>query len=373
MKASLPLFRIYWDDSDVEAATKVIVRGSHWADGPEIPRFEAEVARYVGVRHACAFANGTAALHALMVAYGLGPGDEVVVPSFTFISTANAPLFVGAKPVFADIEPETFGLDPSKIKVTRRTRAIMPIHYGGHPCQIKELKNICEEHGLVLIEDAAEALGAKCGGNMLGKFGDSTMFSFCQNKVITTGEGGIVVTDDGALAGRLALIRSHGRAPGDHFGGASLDYVQLGYNLRMPSMCAAVGLAQMGKIERVVSMRRRVARAISGGLSKVKGLELPVEVKGSRHVYQMYTVKLRNRKARDRLKEGLAKAGVASKVYFEPVHLTRFYRERLGCRRGDLPVTEELAGRVLSLPIFPDMCDEEIDYLVKCVKKGAGG
>ncbi len=170
MTRQIPLFKIYSDDDDLNAVTEVIRRGSYWAEGPEIAAFEEKIARYVGMEHAIVFSNGTAALHALMLAYGIGQGDEVIVPSFTFISTANAPLFTGAKPIFVDIEPDTFGLDPEKVKetITERTKAIIPVHYGGHPCQIGALKDIAEENDILLLEDAAEAMGAKFGGRMVG-------------------------------------------------------------------------------------------------------------------------------------------------------------------------------------------------------------
>ena len=205
----IPLFRIYWDDEDIEAVTRVIERGSYWATGPEIKKFEEMVAEYVGRKYAVAFNSGTSALHSILLAYGIREGDEVIVPSFTFISTANAPLFVGAKPIFAEIEEETYGLDPEDVKerITKKTKVIMPIHYGGGPCgNIKELKEIAEDNKALLIEDAAESLGAKIGNEMVGSFGNAAMFSFCQNKVITTGEGGIIVTDEKEIYEKMKLI-----------------------------------------------------------------------------------------------------------------------------------------------------------------------
>ncbi|MCK4717236.1 MAG: DegT/DnrJ/EryC1/StrS family aminotransferase, partial [Thermoplasmata archaeon] len=242
MEWKVPLFNIYHDGEDVKAVQRVIERGTYWTLGPEVEEFEREVAKYMERRYAVAFANGTAALHAAMIAHGIGPGDEVIVPSFTFISTSNAPLFVGAKPVFADIETETLGLDPQDVrkKITPRTKAIIPVHVGGAPCLIEELREIADENDLILIEDAAEAFGAKVHGKMVGSYGDTSMFSFCQNKIITTGEGGMLVTDDDNVFQRLRLLRSHGRADDkDYFSSSKpFDYVALGYNLRMSSITA---------------------------------------------------------------------------------------------------------------------------------------
>ncbi|MCK5038573.1 MAG: DegT/DnrJ/EryC1/StrS family aminotransferase, partial [Thermoplasmata archaeon] len=249
MTPNIPLFKTYSDQDDVKAVADIIERGTYWADGPEIEMFEKAIAEYVGQKHAITFNNGTSALHALMLVCGIGPGDEVIVPSFTFISTANAPLFTGAIPVFADIEPVTYGLDPVDVvnRITDRTKAIIPVHYAGHPCQIGELKDIASDHGLLLLEDAAESMGSKFNGKMTGTFGDASMFSFCQNKVISTGEGGAIATNDEEMAEKLRLIKSHGRSGGSKYFTSSgpPDYISLGYNFRMPTICAALGLSQI--------------------------------------------------------------------------------------------------------------------------------
>ncbi len=212
MSWRIPLFKIYWDKKDIKSVTDVIKSGTHWAIGPKIEKFEKAVASYVGIKYALAFNSGTSALHALMLAYGFGQGDEIIVPSFSFIATANAPLFVGAKPVFAEIEEKTFGIDPLDIqkRITKKTKAIMPMHYGGSACQIKEIKKIADKHNLILIEDAAESLGTMIGNKKVGTFGDSAMFSFCGPKVITTGEGGVIVTNNKKLYEKMKTIRSHG-------------------------------------------------------------------------------------------------------------------------------------------------------------------
>jgi len=370
----IPLYKVYWDENDVEAVTKIIKRGTYWTAGPEIEEFERVVANYVGVKYGVSFNSGTSALHAALLAYEIKQGDEVIVPSFTFIATANAPLFVGAKPVFADIEDSTFGLDPNDVerKITRRTKAIMPIHYGGLPCRIKELRKIAQEYNLLLIEDAAESLGASVDGRKVGSFGDAAMFSFCGNKVITTGEGGIIVTNSSEIYERLKLIRSHGRLESEPYfmSTKSLDYIMLGYNWRISSITAALGLAQMKKLDRIIEMRRKNAEYITSKLSKIDEVKVPQPPEGYFHVYQMYTIRVKGgREVRDALKDHLAKKGIMSKVYFEPVHLTHFYREKFGFKGGELPITERLSSEVLTLPLYPTMTIEEMDYIIESIKE----
>jgi len=375
MSWKIPLFKTYWDETDIESVTNVIKRGSYWATGPEIKEFEEKIVGYVGTKYAVTFNSGTSALHALLLAYDLKLGDEVIVPSFTFIATANAPLFVGAKPVFAEIEDRTYGLDPEDVKkrITPKTKAIIPIHYGGCPCLIRELKEIAEDHNLLLIEDAAESLGAKINDNKVGTFGDSAMFSFCQNKVISTGEGGAITTDSKEIYEKLKLIRSHGRLETqDYFSSTEyMDYVTLGYNFRMPTMNAALGLSQLKKIDRVIKMRRDKAEYMTKKLSsRFKEITLPTAPPDYFHVYQMYTIRIDGtRQIRDRLIQYLGDKGISTKVYFEPVHLSYFYKNKFGFKGGDLPVTERIADQVLTFHTHPLLKNEEIDYISEEIDK----
>lgn len=369
----IPLYKIYWDEEDVNRVLEVIGQGMFWAMGPNIEKFEAMVAEYVGRKYAVAFNSGTSALHALLLAYGIEEGDEVVVPSFTFIATANSVLFVNAKPVFAEIERETYGLDPEDVerKITKKTRAIMPIHYGGMSCRIKDLKEIAEDYRLLLLEDAAESLGATMDGKAVGSFGDAAMFSFCGNKVITTGEGGMIVTDQREVCERLKLIRSHGRLDKENYFTSikSVDYVTLGYNWRMSNITAAVGISQLGKLDKLIEMRRGNAAHMSEGLLDVSEVEPPNPPEGFFHVYQMYTIRVGGgEKVRDGLKEYLAEKGVMTKVYFSPVHLTSFYREKFGFKGGELPNTERLSNRVLTLPMYASLTKDEMNYVIGSVR-----
>jgi len=368
MNWKIPLFKIYWDEEDIKMVNEAIRRGMFWAIGPNVERFEELLSEYIGVKYALVFNSGTSALHATLLAYGIGPGDEVIVPSFTFIATANAPLFVGAKPVFADIEEKTYGLDPKDVerRITRKTRAIIPIHYGGLPCLINELKAVAERHNLLLIEDAAESFGAAVHSKKVGAFGDCAVLSFCSNKIITTGEGGAVLTDSKEIYERLKLLRSHGRAETSNYFSTNeyMDYVTLGYNFRMSDINAALGISQLGKVDRIIDMRRRNAQQLSSRLSLIKEIDVPRPQRGFLNVYQMYTIKVkRGKDERDALLAHLSKKGIMAKVYFEPVHYTHFYRTVLGYT-CELPATEKISREVITLPMYPALTGEEIDYIV---------
>ncbi len=373
-KLKVPLYKVFWDEDDVDAVTRVIRRGSYWTLGPEVREFEKKLAEYIGVEYAVTFNSGTSALHAVMLALGVKPGDEVIVPSFTFIATANSALFVGAKPVFAEIEEERYGLDPADVveRITPRTKVLMPIHYGGMPARIKELREIAEDYGIFLVEDMAESLGAITEeGVKVGNYGDAAIISFCGNKVITTGEGGAVVTNDKRLYKKLLLVRSHGRLDyhGKYFTSPeSFDYITLGYNWRMSSITAALGITQLNKIEKAIELRRRVAKEYEQRLRKVADIIRPfIEPPGVRAVYQMYTIRfVDNPSLRDAVRRHLAQKGITTKVYFEPIHLTKLYRS-LGYKPGLLPRTEKISKEVLTIPIYPSMTREEIDYVVNSI------
>jgi len=360
---------MYWDDDDLQRVHDAIAAGMNWAVGPEVTRFEEQIARYIGTEYCLTFNSGTSALHAAMLSHGIGKGDEVIVPSFTFIATANAPLFVDAQPVFADIEHGTMGLDPADVrrKITNKTRAILPIHYGGCPCRIEELRRLADDNDLILIEDAAEAFGADIRGIRTGSFGDSAIHSFCQNKIITTGEGGAITTNSRDLYERLKLLRSHGRQDnGDYFSTTTvMDYISIGYNMRMSNLSAALGIAQMNKINHIVSQRTEIAQTYRDLLNEVPGVVVPDTPPGYKHVYQLFTIFAEKR---DALVRHLEKKGIMTKIYFPPVHKTHFYRTvRKDASR--LPVTEDVAGRVISLPIFPGLTHEEISWVAREIRE----
>lgn len=371
MEWKIPLFKIYWTKDDVESVARVIKSGAYWAEGKPVREFEEKIAEYQGAKYCLAFNSGTSALHASLLAYGIKKGDEVIVPSFTFIATANAPLFVGARPVFADIEESTLGLDPEDVeaKITSRTKAVIPVHFGGCPCRIKELRKVARKRDLILIEDAAESMGARVGSERIGTLGNASVLSFCQNKIITTGEGGAIVTDSRKVYEKLKLIRSHGRLETENYFSSikPFDYIALGYNFRMPSMIAALGISQLEKITPIINARRENAFYLTRNLRRVTGglsfLEPP---KGYYSVYQLYTLLVN--KDRDELMRYLAANGIMSKVYFSPVHLTHFYRNKLGYK-VKLPVTEKISRKALTLPLFPGLKKSEMDYMVEVIER----
>lgn len=368
MTWNIPLFKMYWDEDDIEAVNTALRSGTNWAVGSNVTQFETEITEYIGTKYCLTFNSGTSALHAALVAHGIGKGHEVIVPSFTFIATANAPLFVGAKPIFADIEENTLGMNPENLlkQITPKTKAIIPVHYGGCPCQIRELREIADDHNLVLIEDAAEAFGASVDGTKVGTYGDSAMLSFCQNKVITTGEGGALVTDSREVYEKGKMIRSHGRLEtSDYFNShESMDYVTLGYNFRLSNIAAALGRAQLRKVDAIIEMRKTIASIYKSLLQeRVPQISTLRATEGHMHVYQLFSVRAPKR---DGLMQFLNKKGIMSKIYFDPVHRTQHYRHGLGYEVL-LPVTERVANEIVSLPIYPGMPIDDVARVVEAI------
>ena len=367
---TIPLFEIDWDESDISTVTNSIQRGSYWAKGPYVDEFESKIQDYVGIKHALVVNSGTTALVAILEALGIEEGDEVIVPSFTFIATANAVRLVGAEPVFAEIEEATYGLDPSAVdsKITDSTAAILPVHPYGASCKIEELVEIADDHGLYLVEDAAEVLGAEYDGQNLGTFGDAAALSFCQNKIVPTGEGGAVITDDDEIAKKVDLYRSHGRDSSDYFqSSGSGQYTALGTNIRMSDLTAALGCSQLDRIDSLIQGRRNVAERLNHGFEDVDGVQPHSPLANGTHVYQLYTIELAESIDRGNVIGMLDKRNVSSKVYWDPpVHLTNYYTETKE-KVLELPVTEDISSRVLSLPMHPNLTSEETTRIVRAV------
>ena len=369
----IPLYKIYSDDEDVSLITKIIRRGSGWALGPEIEEFEKAISNYVGADYCLTLNSGTSALHASLLAYGFGPNDEVIDPSFSFISTANSVLFVGAKPTFADIEETTFGLDPNSIqsKINKNTKCIIPMDYGGMSCNIFEIKEVARKNNLVLIDDSAECLGSSVNGKKVGSIADLSIFSFCGNKVLTTGEGGAIVTDSKEIYEKIKLIRSHGRVDTvAYFDNSSeSQYSYLGYNWRMSTLTAALGISQLQKLDKIIKMRQENAKYFSSRLSKFSQIKVPTPPSGYDHIYQLYTIRISDSKIRDKLHEHLTRKKIFSRVYFSPIHLTQFYKERFPTDSWVLPVTEKISQQVLTIPLYPNMTLEEKEYVVDSISE----
>lgn len=341
---------------DELAAIAEVFRSGILTDGPATAAFEREFADHHEVEHAVAFASGTVALSAIHLGLGLGPGDEVILPSMTFISTATSVLHVGATPVFADVLPDTFDLDPADVarRITPATRAIVAVHYGGQAADLDGLRAVADDAGVPLIEDAAEAHGATYAGRPVGGFGRAAMFSFTPTKNITTGEGGMVTTDDGELAEHLRLLRNHGQpAPGRH--------VLVGYNWRISEMQAAMGRAQLAKLPAILERKQANARRLTELLVDVPGVAPPAVRPGCGHVYMLYTVLVDE--GRDELQAALAAQRIETRLYFPPAH-----RQPIFAGAGaSLPVTEELAAHMLSLPMHARLPAADIEQLAAAV------
>jgi len=367
----IPLYKIYTDDEDINLITRIVKRGNRWAIGPEIEDFENELKNYVGTDYCVTLNSGTSALHTALLAHEIGSRDEVIIPSFTFIATANSVLFVNSNPIFAEIEEVNLGLDPQDVqsKITPSTKAIIPVDYAGLPCKILEIKKMTEDKKILIIEDAAESLGASINGRKVGSLTETAIFSFCGNKVLTTGEGGALVTNSQLIFEKAKLLRSHGRVDKtNYFTDPQIsDYVSLGYNWRMSSFTAALGLSQLKKIDKMIKKRQDNAKYLNSRFSKIREISLPIPPEGYEHVYQMYTIKLPNKELRDRLHEFLLNKKIFSKVYFHPIHKTDYYKEKLGERKISLPITEKICNQVLTLPLYPNMTSEEKDYLTSSV------
>src|SRR3989344_2697546 len=374
MDWKIPLFKTYNDSDDLAAVSSVIRRGTYWAIGPEIQEFENKIAQFIGKKYALSFNSGTSALNALLEAYEI-KGKEVIVPSFTFIATANSVLLAGGIPVFAEAEDATFGLDVEDVgrRITKKTIAVMPIHYAGCVARdIEKIRDLCIKKGLLLIEDAAQSFGAAMNNIKAGWFGDPAMCSFCQRKVITTGEGGMIVTDSEKIYEKLKLLRSHGRVEEaqdycSHTG--DNEYVEAGYNFRMSSISAALGISQFQKFSLLLEKRRHNAAILDRELGKINSrlLRVPFRSDHFEQVYQMYTLLLENKLIRDRLQKFLEQKGIMSKVYFAPVHLKKLYTKRFGHKKGDLPRTELLSDKVLTIPLYADLSPEDLQYLIDSI------
>ena len=367
----IPLYKIYTDDEDLNLVTKIIKRGNRWAIGPEVEQFENAIKNYVGCDYCLTLNSGTSALHASLLAYELGKGAEIIVPSFTFISTVNSVLFVDAIPTFAEIEETNLGLDPELIqaRISSITKAIIPMDCGGLPCKIFEIKEQIEDTELILIEDAAEALGSSVKGTKVGSNADLSIFSFCGNKVLTTGEGGAITTNSREIYEKIKLIRSHGRIDKiNYFNNPHESSFQgVGYNWRLSTITACLGITQLEKLDKIVKMRQEHANFLSERLSKHPQIQFPKASAEYTHIYQMYTIRLPNKIIRDKLHSHLLADGIFSKVYFYPIHLTDFYKNKFCTKSGMLPVTEKIADQVLTLPLYPNMTIEEKNLLIESI------
>jgi len=363
----LPINKPLLGVEEKEAVLKVIESGimtnSSPEGGPNVRAFESELARYLNAKHIVGGNSGTAALYMALLASGIKPGDEVVMPSFTFAATAGAAVLAGAKPVFVDIDLSSYNMMPEAFKkaITKRTKVVIPVDLYGLPAEMDEIGKIAEEHGITVIEDACQALGSSYKGRMAGTLGDMGCLSFYSTKVMTTGEGGAIITNDDALAEKLGRIRTHGQVKGN-------DSVILGGNFRMPEMEAAIGRVQLKKLPGFLAARARNANALRERLDGV-GLVLPEVPKYSKHNWYLFTVRCKMAEERERLMSSLLGVGIGATVYYPtPVHRIPLYAG-LGYAKVKLPASEKAAKTVLSLPINPAVTEEDLDRMAGLIKK----
>ncbi|MGP8322233.1 MAG: DegT/DnrJ/EryC1/StrS family aminotransferase [Methanosarcinaceae archaeon] len=354
----IPIAKPLLGTDEVKAVTDSIMSGII-AEGPRVKDFEQMFANYIGVEHAIAVNSGTAALHTALLAHGINKGDEVITTPFTFIATSNSVLFTGARPVFVDIDGDTFNINPDAImeKITKKTKAILPVHLYGHPAEMNAIMEIAEDHNLALIEDACQAHGAVYNGKKVGSFGTGT-FSFYPTKNMTTSEGGMITTNDQEIEYRARMIRSHG---------SRQRYVHemLGYNYRMTDISASIGLVQLKKLDEFTKKRQSNAEYLSKGLKDVDGIIVPIVRRNCEHVFHQYTIRAKDR---DGLVKTLSDNGVGTGIYYPvPTHKQPFYQE-LGYD-NPLPECEKAACEVVSLPVHPSVTQNELDYIIDAIKE----
>lgn len=336
--------------------------------GPYLQKFEEAFAAYTGTRYAVGVSSGTAGLHAVIRAAGIGADDEVITTPFSFVASANCMLYERAKPVFVDIDETSLNIDPNLLPkaVTGRTRAILPVHVFGQPCPMDEITTLASRHNLLVIEDACEAIGAEYRGRKVGTFGSAAVFAFYPNKQMTTGEGGIITTDNPDLARKLRILRNQGR---DDMG-SWLGHSRLGYNYRLGEMNAALGLSQLSRIENLLARRQKVADYYRERLKYIPGVQpLTVVDTTSRLSWFVFVVKLDPDISKLFLIQHLADMGIPSRSYFTPIHLHPFYRDLFGYKEGDFPVTERVARSAVALPFHTNFSEEQVDIVVDCLRQ----
>ncbi|MDR3669557.1 MAG: DegT/DnrJ/EryC1/StrS family aminotransferase [Holophaga sp.] len=358
------------DETDIQAVLGVL-RSGRLALGPKTAAFERALADYVGVKHAVAVGSGTAALHLIVKSLGIGPGDQVLVPSFTFAASVNAFLYEGADPVFVEPEAETYNLDIQDLeqRITGRTKAIMAVDVFGHPADWDGLERVAARHGLMLIDDCCEAIGAAYKGRRLGSFGAAGAFAFYPNKQMTTGEGGMVVTNDDRIAELCRSCANQGRGAM----GPWLQHDRLGHNYRLDEMSAALGLSQLARLDRFLARRARVAQCYGERLAAMAGVRAPRVRPEVRMSWFVYVVTLDEGYDRDRTLAGMEREGVPCRGYFAPVHTQPYIRERFGDLRGTLPRTEAIARRTLALPFHNDLDEGEIEHILAVLRRNLRG
>ena len=371
----IPLTEVKFDQAEKESVAEVLDSG--WVtSGPRVAEFEKEFAAFVGSEYAVGVTSCTAALHLSLAAAGIGEGDEVLMPGLTFIAAYNTIRYVEAKPVLVDITaPDDLTISPEKCRslISSRTRAMIPMHYGGYPCAIDELLKICEEHNLVMIEDAAHAPGAELAGRSMGTWGKTGCYSFFGNKNLVTGEGGMVVTNDKELADKIRLMRSHGMTAGswDKQSGHAFDYnvVEKGYNYRMTEITAAIGSAQLKKLPENNQRRESLVKYYRKNLENCSQITIPFKEYRGSPSFHLFVIMVEDAPIRRELMNYLRENGVQSSIHYPPLHKFTQVKKELILPENALPLTDEVTGRLITLPLHPFLSEKDIDYITDLIKK----
>lgn len=369
----IPYGRQYVDDEDIEEVVKVL-KSDFLTTGPVIEEFEKKVADYVGAKYAVAVANGTAALHAACYAANIGKGDEVITTPITFAASSNCAFYCGAVPVFADIDPKTYNIDPSDVekKITDRTKAIIAVHFTGQPCDMERIHEIANKHGLIVIEDAAHALGAVYEGKKVGSLSEMTTFSFHPVKHITTGEGGMVLTNHQELYERLKLFRTHGITREEHLlrkndGPWYYEQLDLGYNYRITDIQCALGISQMKKLPYFLERRKEIAERYQEAFADCDNIQCPYQKPGCENAWHLYVIRIKGGKRKE-VFEKLREAGIGVNVHYIPVYQHPYYQEH-GYKDISCPNAEQYYEEAISLPIYPALKEAEQEYVIETVQK----
>jgi perosamine synthetase len=377
-KRFLPYGHQWIDKEDIEAVTKVLKSG--WlTQGPQIEEFEKNITQYCHAKYAVAFSSGTAALHATTYAIGITRGDEVITTPITFAADGNCVLYRNGTVKFADIQKDTYNIDPLEInkQITSKTKAIIPVDFAGHPCDLDEIHNIATDNNLIVIEDACHAIGSDYKGKKVGGLSDLTVFSFHPVKTVTTGEGGMVLTNDETYYKKLRLFRTHGilRDPKEMLkndGDWYYEMHDLGYNYRITDIQCALGISQFRKIEKFVDRRREIANTYNEAFSKLREIITPFEKKEVKSAYHLYTIQLdlqKLRVGRKQIFDSLRAENIGVNVHYIPLHLQPYYKDKFGYKEGDFPAAENYYKRALTLPLFPNMNDKDVKDVIEGVEK----
>lgn len=367
------------EEDDIKAVEEVL-RGDYLTCGPSVERMERRLEAYTGARYAAAVSNGTAALHCACIAAGIGPGDEVITTPITFAASANCALYCGARPVFADIDPETYNINPESIEkcITEKTKAIIGVDFTGQVVKAREIRELCDKHNLIFIEDAAHSIGSRYEGRMVGTLADMTTFSFHPVKTVTAGEGGAVLTDNEEFYKKLILARTHGITHDEsameeksHEGPWYYEEISLGYNYRITDFQAALLSSQLGKIDRFITRRKEIVKKYDEAFRQIPEVILQKEIPESDTCRHLYVIRLDLRKlvcTRRQFFDAMSAENVQCQVHYVPVYWFPYYR-RLGYKKGLCPVAEKIYSGIISIPLYPAMSDSDVEDVIKAVKK----